>query len=96
MLHFGVDFWLFPNYFIESNNPIDSFIPLMSCESRDDMWDLRTLILRLASITIGVYCAREILHTNPDMSEVFGSISGLNNDVFEWGQNKFLGVVDDS
>ena len=34
--HFGIEFWLFPNYFIDSNDPRDSFWPLYSIEVRDD------------------------------------------------------------
>lgn len=30
LFHFGMDFWLFPNYFIDSNDIFDSFRPAYS------------------------------------------------------------------
>ena len=92
--HIGVDFWLFPNYFIDSNNPIDLFVPFLSWQARDDRYELRTLILRLASLTGLVYFGREFL-TSADPDLYLSTLSDLNSEVFEWGQNKFLGVVSD-
>lgn len=96
LFHVGIDFWIFPNYFIDSNNPLDSFMPLLEVEKREDMFDLRMLVLRIASVAAIVYGVTEFMkepQTLEDMQNAFGS---LNSDVFEWGQNKFLGVVDDS
>ena len=36
LYHFGLEFWLFPNYFIDSNDPRDSFLPVYSFEVRED------------------------------------------------------------
>lgn len=55
LYHFGFEFWLFPNYFIDSNDPRDSFWPLYSFETRGDFGDLRSIIFRLASGALIVY-----------------------------------------
>merc|ERR1719243_227036 len=49
LYHFGLEFWLFPNYFIDSNDPRDSFLPIYSFEVRDDAADPRTILLRIFS-----------------------------------------------
>jgi translocation protein SEC62 len=47
LFHFGVDFWIFPNFFIDSTNIMDSFRPVHSFERRND--DLLMYGLRLLS-----------------------------------------------
>jgi len=49
IFHIGIDFWIFPNYFIDSDNILDSFWPLLSLNMRDDMFDARMFLLRIAS-----------------------------------------------
>jgi len=109
LFHVGIDFWIFPNYFIDSvslypqltyfvwqNNPLDSFIPFLEVEKREDMFDFRYAILRLASAVGVFYLGAEFLK-EPENLEIFMSGSGeIWNDVFEWGQNKFMGVPDNS
>lgn len=96
LFHLGIDFWLFPNYFIDSNNPLDSFVPFLEVSKRDDILDLRMLVLRLASVAAIVYGAREIMSSDRSMDDVVNTFQDLSNDVFEWGQNKFLGIPDNS
>ena len=55
LYHFGLEFWLFPNYFIDSNDPRDSFLPVYSFEVREDQMDVGTTILRLISGSLLVY-----------------------------------------
>jgi len=55
LYHFGLEFWLFPNYFIDSNDPRDSFWPLHSFEVRDDMWDFRSILFRIISASLICY-----------------------------------------
>jgi len=55
LYHFGLEFWLFPNYFIDSNDPRDSFLPIYSFEVRDDMFDFRSIIFRIISGTLITY-----------------------------------------
>ena len=96
IFHVGIDFWIFPNYFIDSNNPLDSFIPLLEVSKRDDIFDFRMLILRLASIATIVYGATVFMQEPKSIDDVLSTFSELQNDVFEWGQNKFLGIPDNS
>jgi len=55
--HLGIDFWIFPNYFIDSDNILDSFVPILSLERRDDMFDIRMFIVRLGSAAALFYGA---------------------------------------
>lgn len=57
LYHFGLEFWLFPNYFVDSNDPRDSFLPIYSFEVREDMFDFKTNILRVFSGVLLVYSA---------------------------------------
>ena len=55
LYHVGLEFWLFPNFFIDSNDPRDSFLPLWSFEIRADMMDFKTNVLRLMSGALIIY-----------------------------------------
>lgn len=55
--HIGVDFWIFPNYFIDSDNILDSFLPVCSLAKCEDMFDFRMLILRVGSAAAIFYGA---------------------------------------
>merc|ERR1719213_1624794 len=55
LYHFGLEFWLFPNYFIDSNDPRDSFLPVYSFEVREDSTDVRAILLRIFSGALIVY-----------------------------------------
>jgi len=55
LYHFGLEFWLFPNYFVDSNDPRDSFLPLYSFEVREDFADIKSMIFRLVSGSLIVY-----------------------------------------
>merc|ERR1719281_879829 len=55
LYHFGMDFWLFPNYFCDSNDPRDSFLPITSFAWRDEMWDPKSIIFRINSGSMIIY-----------------------------------------
>jgi len=55
LYHFGLEFWLFPNYFVDSNDPRDSFLPVYSFEVRGDFADFRSIIFRVISGSLIVY-----------------------------------------
>jgi len=55
LYHFGLEFWLFPNYFIDSNDPRDSFLPIYSFEVRGDAVDFKSIIFRIASGALIAY-----------------------------------------
>jgi len=61
LYHFGMEFWLFPNYFIDSNDPRDSFWPIYSFEIRDDAVDIRSIIFRLCSGALIVYMSYQFV-----------------------------------
>ena len=96
VFHIGYDFWLFPNYFIDSNDFFDSFRPFISLDKRDDMLSFRMAILRIASMSAIVYCGFEFIKDPENVSSFVDGGSEIYNEVFEWGQNKFLGIPDNS
>ena len=53
--HFGMEIWLFPNYWIDSNDPRDSFLPVWSFEVREDSMEVRSIIFRLISGSLCAY-----------------------------------------
>lgn len=55
LYHFGMDFWLFPNYFIDSNDPRDSFLPIYSFEMSENAADMKSIFFRLVSGGLIVY-----------------------------------------
>lgn len=60
------------------------------------MFDIRYAILRLASVIAIFILGTEFMH-EPENLEILMSGSGeIWTEVFEWGQNKFLGVPDNS
>lgn len=96
IFHLGVDFWLFPNYFIDSDNILDSFRPVLDVERREDMFDIRMGLLRIASAAAIFYAASEFLKEPENLDNLVSGSSEAWNEMFEWGQNKFLGVSDNS
>jgi len=70
LYHFGLEFWLFPNYFIDSNDPRDSFWPLTSFEIRDDQFDPRSMIFRLFSGALIVYMSYQFCQDEKNISDV--------------------------
>lgn len=60
------------------------------------MFDLRTLLLRLASGFAIYYGVSEFLKEPQNLDSLLNGSGDLLNEVFEWGQNKFLGVADNS
>jgi hypothetical protein len=60
------------------------------------MFDFRMLLLRLASGFAIYYGATEFFKEPQNLDSLMSGGSELINEVFEWGQNKFLGVPDNS
>ena len=63
---------------------------------REDMFDFRMLLLRLASAFAIYYGATEFLKEPQNLDSLLSGSGEIFNEVFEWGQNKFLGVADNS
>lgn len=88
LFHFGIDFWILPNFFIDSNDIMDSFRPALSFEMRKD--DAKMYVLRLASaiglIYLGIQLAKE-----PENLDSLSSFTNDNlNDLFNWGNDRFV------
>ena len=60
------------------------------------MFDSRMLLLRLASAFAIYYGATEFLKEPQNLENFLSGGGEIINEVFEWGQNKFLGVPDNS
>jgi hypothetical protein len=60
------------------------------------MFNLRMLLLRVASASAIYYAASEFLKEPQNLDELLSSSTDAFNEVFEWGQNKFLGIPDNS
>ena len=75
---------------------MDSFIPVLDVQKRDDMFDPRMLILRIASAAAIYYGATEFLKEPSNLEDILNVYTEVSGDVFEWGQNKFLGITDNS
>lgn len=75
---------------------MDSFRPLLDVEKREDMFDIRMLLLRIASLGAIYYGASEFMKEPENLDNLLSGSSEVWNDMFEWGQNKFLGIPDNS
>jgi len=61
IFHVGIDFWIFPNYFCDSNNPLDAFWPLLEINIRGDMFDPFMFAVRLTSAYLVFYSGSEFM-----------------------------------
>jgi hypothetical protein len=68
----------------------------LEVEKREDMFDIRFAILRLASIIAIFMLGSEFMHEPENFENLMSGSGEIWNEVFEWGQNKFLGVPDNS
>ena len=96
LFHLGLDFWIFPNYFIDSDNILDSFRPILDVSIREDWKDVRMLILRVSSAAAILYGTQEFLREPRNLEDFLEGGTEVWNELFEWGQNKFLGIPDNS
>ena len=71
-------------------------MPFLEVKKRDDMFDLRFAILRLASVFAIFYGVSELFKEPENIDLLLSGSGEIWNDVFEWGQNKFMGVPDNS
>ena len=60
------------------------------------MFDVRYAILRVASVVGIFYMGAEFMKEPENLENLMQGSGEIWNDVFEWGQNKFLGVPDNS
>jgi len=93
IFHVGIDFWIFPNYFIDSDNILDSFWPLLSCERREDMFDIRMLVVRIVSACAIAYGVQEFMTDPENLENLVSGGSELWDEMHDWGHHKFMGTV---
>lgn len=60
------------------------------------MFDIRMAILRIASLVAIFYGVSEFMKEPENLDTLLSGSGEIWNDVFEWGQNKFLGIPDNS
>ena len=94
IFHIGIDFWIFPNYFIDSDNILDSFWPLLSCDKREDMFDARMLVLRIISAIAIAYGVQEFMADPENLESVKSGGQEIWDEMYDWGHHKFMGTVD--
>ena len=85
IFHLGIDFWIFPNYFIDSDNILDSFMPVLSIEKREDMFDIRMLLVRIASVAAIFYGAQEFLKEPENLESILSGSGELWDEMYGWG-----------
>lgn len=91
LYHFGLEVWLFPNYFIDSNDPRDSFLPVWSFEVRDDMFDVRSIVFRLLSGALIVYMCYQFCQDEKNIEDLQDLAQNGLTDLFEYGQEFMVG-----
>lgn len=69
---------------------------MLDVERREDMFDFRMLLVRVASASAIFYGCSEFLKEPDNLDQLLEGSSEVWNEVFEWGQNKFLGIPDNS
>lgn len=85
LYHFGMEFWLFPNYFIDSNDPRDSFLPVWSFEIREDASDFKSIIFRLCSGALIVYMGYQFCQDEKNIEDLKDLAEHGLTDLFEYG-----------
>ena len=88
LFHFGLDFWILPNFFIDSNDIMDSFRPLMSFERRQD--DIKMIVLRLASAVALVFFVIQLAKEPENLDSLKGFTKESMDDLFNWGNDRFV------
>jgi len=93
LYHFGLEFWLFPNYFVDSNDPRDSFLPVYSFEIRMDFSDVRSIIFRIISGSLLVYMGYQFCQDEKNMKDLEDLANNGLNDLFEYGLEFTTGLA---
>lgn len=91
VFHIGFDFWLFPNFFIDSNDILDSFRPIYTLEKRDDMADPKMIIIRIASFAGICMAVMEIAKDPENLKFTMEQGFDIFDEFERYGQGMFLG-----
>jgi len=96
VFHVGIDFWIFPNYWADEDSILDSFRPVLSCDRREDQFDWKMGVVRIISVCAMANGLNEFVKEPQKLDDFQTGAAEAWNDVFEWGQGKFLGRPDNS
>lgn len=88
LFHFGVDFWILPNFFVDSAEIMDSFRPLLSFERRQD--DLKMVLLRICSAVALVFFVIQLAKEPENLDSLTSFTNESMNDFFNWGNDRFV------
>jgi hypothetical protein len=88
LFHFGVDFWILPNFFIDSNDLMDSFRPLLSFERRQD--DMKMILMRVGSAIALVFFVIQLAKEPENLDSLRSFADDSMTDFFNWGNDKFV------
>lgn len=88
LFHFGFDFWLFPNFFVDSAEIMDSFKPFISFERRAD--DMKMVLLRVASAVALVFFVVQLAKEPENLEGLTSFTNDSMNDLFNWGNDRFV------
>jgi hypothetical protein len=64
---------------------LDSFRPFLEVEKRQDMFDIRMLLVRIASAFAIFYGVSEFMKEPENLDNLLSGGGEIWNDVFEWG-----------
>ena len=94
LFHFGLDFWIFPNFFVDSADLMDSFRPALSFERRQD--DLKMVLLRVMSAISLIFLVIQLAKEPENIDSLTSFTNDSMNDLFNWGNDRFvLGRIED-
>jgi signal transduction histidine kinase len=88
VFHFGFDFWIFPNFFVDSADIMDSFRPFLSFERRED--DAKMVALRVLSAVGLVFLVVQLAKEPENVGSLASFADDSMNDLFQWGSDKFV------
>ncbi len=88
LFHFGVDFWILPNFFIDSNDLMDSFRPLLSFERRQD--DMKMILMRVGSAIALIFFVIQLAKEPDNLDSLRSFADDSMTDLFNWGNDKFV------
>jgi hypothetical protein len=94
--HVGIAFWIFPNYWIDGDSIFDSFWPIASLELSEDAFSVKMWAIRLVSMVAIANGVAEFLREPEALDDFMSGASDAWNEGFMWGQNKFLGIPDNT
>lgn len=86
-----MEFWLFPNYFIDSNDPRDSFLPVYSFDWSGGALDPKSIIFRLCSGALIAYMIYQFCQDEKNIEDLKDLGTNGLSDLFEYGQEFVIG-----